>query len=214
MFNQYYNGTIRKIVSAFGSLFNEIKIKDTKDGQSVITTVPLTYAPKEKFIKRLTLPSSISSNTRVEITLPKLSFEIAGIMPDPVRRLNKLNIRNEFTAENSSTMFMETPYNIMFTLNSYTRTIDNNLQIMEQILPYFNPEFIVSMNMNDLHKVVDIPIILNDVGMNEIYEGDFSTRRYITSTYKFTVKAYIYGPLKTDNGSTIKDIDVNFIEEE
>lgn len=209
MFNQYYNASVKKIVVAFGNLFNQIKLQSTDNGNTVITTVPLTYGPKEKFIRRLSEPSSISDTTRIETNLPRMSFEISGIIPDPSRRLNKLNTRFEYntSTESGSRMFSEAPYNINFTLYSYTRNIDDNLQIMEQILPYFSPEFIVSINMNSLHKTVDVPFVINDVNTLEIYEGDFSTRRYITSTYRFTAKTYIYGYIKQDIGSVIRQAD-------
>jgi hypothetical protein len=215
MFNQYYNGSIKKLVVAFGSLFNNIKVEHQKDGNSVVSTVPLSYAPKEKFIRRLSEPSSISTNTRIQTTLPRMSFEISSIISDPARRLNKLNIKSKYNTDTliNSQTFSEAPYNIMFSLYSYTRTIDDNLQIMEQILPYFNPEFIVSINMNDVHDKVDIPIIINDVSMNELYEGDFSTRRYITSAYKFTAKAYVYGYIKQDTGSIIKEVDYSIFDD-
>jgi len=209
MFNQYYNASIKKIVIAFGNLFNQIKLQTTSNGNTVITTVPLTYGPKEKFIRRLSEPSSISDSTRIQSSLPRMSFEISGIVPDPARRLNKLNTRFDYdtNSQTGSKTFSEAPYNINFTLYSYTRNIDDNLQIMEQILPYFSPEFIVSINMNDLHKSVDVPFVINDVNTLEIYEGDFSTRRYITSTYRFTAKTYIYGYIKQDISSVIRQVD-------
>jgi hypothetical protein len=216
MFNQYYNASIKKLVIAFGNLFNQIQLETKIDGNTAVITVPLTYGPKEKFIRRLNEPSSISDTTRIQTSLPRMGFEISSIMPDPARRLNRLNQRVDFntTTEKSKRMFSEAPYNITFTLYAFTRNIDENLQIMEEILPYFSPEFIVSLNMNDLHQKVDVPIVLNDVGMTEIYEGDFSTRRYITSTYKFTAKAYVYGYLKKDvEGGIIRDVDVDIFED-
>ena len=212
MFTHFKNDSVRKLVVAFGSLFNNIKLlqKDENNNDRLLP-VPLSYATKEKFVKRLTEPSSISDKTRVEITLPRMSFELVGLLFDPTRKLNKMNKKVCHDGTNGSSMFSEVPYNFNFNLNVYTRNLEENFQIMEQILPYFSPEFVVSVKMNDLHRSVDIPISINATALTQEYEGDFSTRRFIVSTYQFIVKSYVYGPIKTDY--IIKDISMQLLQE-
>lgn len=198
MFNYYNNQTIRKLVVAFGSLFNSVTIKQTnKDGSIRTNIIPLTYGPKEKFIKRITQLSSISDATRVQFTIPQMAFEMTGLAYDASRAFNKLNIKKCVTGNTATWSYIEAPYNFAFSLYAYTRNIEENLQIMEQILPYFTPEFVVKINFNDINQKVDVPISLNAAGLIEEYEGDFTTRRFIVSTYQFIAKSYIYGDTKT-----------------
>jgi hypothetical protein len=193
MFNYYNNETVRKLVIAVGTVFNNIHVmhKD-KDGNNVDFKVPLTYAPKEKYIKRLTNPSSISNRTRVEISVPQMAFELTDILYDPARHLNKTNNRTQLIAGVSYASYTEVPYNFGFGLYAYTRNIEENLQIMEQILPYFSPEFVVSLNITPIHKKVDVPIVMYKTLLSQEYEGDFSNRRAVVSTYQFVAKSYIY----------------------
>ena len=210
MFTYYKNESVRKLVVGFGNLFNGVQIEQTNgDNSKRLFTVPLSYATKEKFIKRLTEHSSISENTRIEIGVPQMSFELVGLIYDPLRRMNKLskmtqisNNQNSFTGS-----YTETPYNFTFNLYVYTRNIEENLQILEQILPYFSPEFIISLNMSDIHQAVDIPIVLSQTNLTQEYEGDFSTRRNIVSTYQFIAKSYVYGNI-VENFS-VRNITIN-----
>ena len=193
MFTYYNNASIRKLVIGFGSLFNNIHImQQNKGGSERDTLVPLTYAPKEKFYKRLTLPSSISDQTRVELNTPQIAFEMTNMVYDPLRKLNKLNKK---TSNNYGTSFMEVPYNFTFGVYAYTRNIEENLQIVEQILPQFTPEFVITMNFTDLHKRVDVPIVLTQTNLTQEYEGDFSTRRVVTSSFLFTAKSYVFNSI-------------------
>ena len=196
MFTPFYNESLRKLVIAFGSLFNEIKV--TRDNGDQIR-VPLAYGAKEKFIRRIEESSSITDDVRdVGITLPRLGFDITGFSYDPSRKGNKLRKRMmRDSVSGASHSFSEVPYNVSFSLFSFTRTMDDNLQIMEQILPYFTPEFNVSINMNRLNQSVDVPIVLGGVQTTEDYEGDFSGRRTIITSFDFTAKSYIFNRIKT-----------------
>lgn len=208
MFTHFKNDSIRKLVIAFGSLFNNVKLEQKQDdGSARIITVPLTYANKEKFVKRLTEPSSISNKTRLQISLPRMSFELNNFLYDPTRKLNKTNQKIYKTTDQTSTMYAEVPYNFIFYVNVFTRNLEENLQIMEQILPYFSPEFIVSIKMNTLHPSVDVPISIINTTLTQEYEGDLTTRRFIVSTYQFLVKSYVYGPVNTNY--SINEIDVS-----
>jgi len=210
MFTYYKNESVRKLVVGFGNLFSGIQIEQINaDSSKRLFTVPLSYASKEKFIMRLTQHSSISENTRIEIGVPQMAFELVGLVYDPLRRMNKLskmtqisNNKNSFTGS-----YTETPYNFTFNLYVYTRNIEENLQILEQILPYFSPEFIISLNMSDIHQAVDVPIVLSQTNLTQEYEGDFSTRRNIVTTYQFTAKSYVYGNI-VENFS-VRNITIN-----
>ncbi len=196
MFQYFYNESIRKIVVGFGSLFNDIYVarKDKNGDEVQRIRVPLTYGPKEKFVRRIEEQSSITDPPKTLITLPRLGFDMTGIQYDPSRKINKLNkIINRVPGKsNTVSSFSESPFNLTFNLYAFTRNIEDNLQIVEQIIPYFNPEFIVSIKLNELNQSLDVPIVLNDVSMQEDYEGDFSTRRSVISTLTFTCKTSIY----------------------
>jgi hypothetical protein len=198
MFSHFKNDSIRKLVIGFGSLFNGIQLeqKDENNNQRLFT-VPLSYANKEKFVKRLTEPSSISDKTRIEISLPRMSFELLGFVYDPTRRLNKTNKKICTSGSNAAYIYSEVPYNFVFGFNVFTRNLEENFQIMEQILPYFGPEFVISLNMNSMQQGVKIPISLNTTTLTQEYEGDFSTRRFIVSSYQFIAKSYVYGEIKS-----------------
>ena len=155
MFEYFYNQTLRKLTLAFGGLFDEIYIsKETSDGKIERTRVPLTYSGKEKFIRRINEASSISSSVKIETLLPKMAFEMTTLQYDPTRKINKINKKFKSSLVNGETYtqqaYSEVPYNVQFSLYCFTRTVDDNLQIMEQILPYFSPEFIVTLKMNEV----------------------------------------------------------------
>lgn len=212
MFSDYYNQSVRKLVVAFGNLFNEIYIRKYKEENSSSydkIRVPLTYAPKEKFYRRIMEPSSISSNTRIEIVLPRMSFFMTGVVYDPSRKLNKINRRTfSISGENKTLTSRDgVPYNISFQLASFTRSIDENLQIMEKILPYFTPEYFLRINFNEIFQNIAIPVVLDQVIMTEDYEGTMEERRTLINTYSFTAKTYIYGPVS--ESKVIEDMNID-----
>ena len=215
MFRPYYNESVRKLIVAFGSLFNNIRIENTDSGSNTnYIRVPLSYGPKEKFIRRIEESSSISGSTKVQITLPRLGFNITDIVYDPSRKRNTLGKRYYYetgaTGGHPSYSYSEVPYNFNISLYSFTRTMTDSLQIMEQILPYFTPEFNVTVRFSDLNPSVDIPIILTGVNLEEEYEGDFDTRRNLTAQYDFTVKSSVFGEVKQKN--TILYTETTFFE--
>jgi hypothetical protein len=212
MFTQFYNESIRRMVIGFGSLFNDIRvIRKNVDGTTKETIrVPVAYGPKEKFIRRINESSSISDGSRVQITLPQLGFDITGFNYDNTRKTNKLRTRSYTPSDglSSSWNYNEVPYNVSFGLYVFARNHDDNLQIVEQILPYFTPEFIVTLKINDINNKIDVPIVLNSVNTTEEYEGDFDTRRNITTTFDFSAKTYIYGPAKSSKIILQSEIDI------
>lgn len=197
MFTQFYSGSIRRMVVAFGSIFNQIKISRAESSGTKYIEVPIAYAPKEKYKVRIAGDPYLQNPN--QIVLPRMAFEITGFVYDPSRKRNSLQkniLRNTDTSGVKFT-YAEVPYNIDFGLYVYVRNMDDGLKIVEQILPYFSPEFVVTMNFDEINKKVDVPIYLNSVTSEEDYEGDFQTRRSIIFTLNFTMKSYIFGPIKS-----------------
>lgn len=200
MLNQkFYWGTIRKSVIAFGNLFNNLQIDRRDSTGAVIQTlkVPLAYAPRSKFMARIAAqPNDPEQN--FQTVLPRMGFEMAGIVYDPVRRVSMVQ-QNRANSGSSTTMnaqFTPTPYNISMVLYLYSKNQDDGLQIIEQILPYFNPDFNLSLNaVPELGIKNDLPVILDSVTYDDSYEGDFTSRRAIVWTLNFTLKLNFYGPV-------------------
>lgn len=198
MFTNFYNGSIRRMVVAFGSLFNQIYIDKIESGGTKTMLVPISYSPKEKYKVRLAGDPQFQNPN--QIVLPRMAFEITGYVYDPTRKRNSVsrNLVRPTTSYPSGVdyAFSEVPYNIDFGLYVYVRNMEDGLRIVEQILPYFSPEFVVTVNFDDINKKVDVPIYLNSVSSEEDYEGDFETRRSIIFTLNFTMKTYLFGAKK------------------
>lgn len=212
--SHFYHHSLRKLVIAFGSLFNDIRVaRYNTDGTiKEYIRLPLSYGPKEKFLRRLNEPSSMSDGTKVEVTLPRLAFEISGVNYDSARKINTMQKRwkgNSSDTSYSEYNYADVPYNIDFTLYVMVRNTDEGLQVVEQILPYFTPEFNITININDLNTKQDVPIILTGVSSEEDYEGDFDARRNITWILNFTAKSSVYGKGRTA-GTILKTKNVFF----
>jgi hypothetical protein len=210
--DSYYNRSLKKLVVAFGSIFNEIYLSrfDASNTLTEKIRVPLTYGPKEKFVRRLTEASSISSGTKLGITLPVIGFQITNILYDPTRKLNKLKKVINSTSDSTSSMWSEIPYNVDFGVYVFARTIDDNFQIIEQIIPNFTPDFTVTINFNELNTKVDVPFQLNGVQTTEDFEGTYATRRSVISSLTFTAKTYLFGKINTTSYGPIENVDINF----
>ena len=209
--SHFYNEGLRKLTIAFGQLFNNIVLQNTSSTGAVTKRirVPLAYAPKEKFIVRLEQQANLQDDRAVSITLPRLGFEITGLTYDPTRKLNKMNktirVKESEEGKKHNFNFTPVPYNINFSLYSFTATAENGLQIVEQILPFFQPEYTVTMNVvPELNLKRDIPIILNSVNYEDTYNGEFTQRRAVIYTLSFTAKTYLYGPMS--NQKVIKEV--------
>lgn len=213
MFTHFYHGCIRKLVVAFGSIFDEIYVSRTDASGNEIKKikVPISYGPKEKFYRRIVELDNLDSKDAVENILPRIGFEITSMNYDIGRKTNSLNKKYNTKTESGITYaysYSGVPYNIEFSLNVMVRSIDDGYQIVEQIVPYFTPDFTVSLNFNSLEQSIDVPIVLNNVTSTEDYEGDLETRRLITHSLSFTAKSYIYGPIKPSG--LIKESRLNF----
>ena len=200
MFNTYYHGTIRKYIVAFGTLFNDIHINRVNSNNETIQTmkVPLSYGPKEKFLARLEGDPNL--DRPFSIVLPRIAFELVDISYDPERKLNTLNRNVKQSSANSSQLlyqYQPVPYNLGMTLDVMAKNNDDATRIVEQILPYFTPQWTITLNLiPDLSLNVDVPVILNTTSLQDTYEGDFMNRRAIVWSLGFTLKAQLFGPVK------------------
>ena len=208
----FYWGTIRKSIIAFGNLFNNIEIQRLNANGSINKSirVPLAYAPRQKFLARIDqLPNAEERN--VQITLPRMSFELIKISYDPARKISSVQQNRYVTSSNNTlvTQYAPVPYNISINLYIYTKNSDDALQVVEQILPYFNPDFNLTVKaIPDLNIKHDIPITLDSIAFADNYESDFSDRRAIVWTLSFTMKTNFYGP--TSKQGVIRSAKVNF----
>jgi len=207
----FYNRTIRKVVTAFGTMFNDIQLQRyNKDGTQAyeIFKVPLSYGSKEKYLTRITSdPDLIKS---IATTVPRMSFELTGMSYDTSRKL-PTTIRN-FSANNSTTslqtQYLPVPYDFEFSMSIYVRNTEDGTQILEQILPFFTPDFNVTVNfIPGMDQKYDMPVKLNSVNSTTDYEGDFMSTRLIMWDLTFTAKAYIWPPVQ--NGKIIRQTTEN-----
>lgn len=194
----FYHQLTRKAVVLFGRLFDDIIVvrKNDQSGEEVNRfRVPLVYSPKEKMVTRIFSDPDLLR--QIQVMLPRMGFEITGISYDASRKQNSLlKAARANTTTHVTSSYMGVPYDINFQLNIYTRNIDDGTHIVEQILPFFNPDFTVTTNMiPDLTMMKDVPIILNNVSNDIQYEGDYDSVRYVNWTLNFTMKMHYYGPI-------------------
>ena len=208
---QFYNETIRKVVVAFGTMFNDIHLVRKDNSGTIIQTmkVPLAYGPRQKFLVRLREDADLTK--QVAVTLPRIGFEITGLSYDPARKLNRVQKFRKVKGGNNKqldTQYMPVPYNVDFELYVLSKQSDDALQIVEQILPYFQPDYTVTIKDNiEMGTKRDVPIVLNGVTYEDDYEGDFTSRRSIIYTLSFTTKFYLYGPVTSSK--VIKTVQVD-----
>ena len=207
----FYHEILRKTVIGFGTLFNNINIRHTDASGTNVSTmkVPLAYGPMQKFLARIQQQPDL--DREIAITLPRLSFEMQGLQYDPSR---KTGIAQTFLAKGGTTakkVYMPVPYNVSFELSVMAKLSDDALQILEQILPYFQPSFNITVNLIDsIGEKKDIPIVLESINYSDQYEGSFDTRRTIVYTLGFTAKTYLFGPVADNPEGLIKKVDVDF----
>jgi hypothetical protein len=202
--NIFYHGIIRKCIVVFGTLFSNIKIErkvgDSVTGNTTQTIkVPISWTPREKWMRLLEeVPSE--DDKGIMTKLPRMGFQISGYSYDSTRKVGKMNrIACAKNGEMFSTI-APTPYNIDIELNVITKTYEDGLQIIEQILPYFQPEFTLSIKaVPELNIVQDVPIILNGISIEDQWDGDFTEKRFIVHTLNFTMKTNLFGAVRDTN---------------
>ena len=204
---------MRKTIVAFGTLFNQINIRhDDASGNTYSDLkVPLAYGPSQKFLARLEQQEDL--NKPVQITLPRMSFEMNNIQYDSTRKTGITQTFKAVDKTNSAVkkVFMPVPYNIGFELNILSKLNDDALQIVEQILPYFQPSFNVTIDLiSSIGEKRDVPIVLDSISFQDDYEGDFSTRRALIYTLRFTAKTYLFGPVADSSEGLIKKVQLDY----
>jgi hypothetical protein len=207
----YYHEIIRKTIVSFGTLFNDIHIQHKNDSDNTISDmkVGLSYGPSQKFLAKIQQQAELSKS--VAITLPRMSFEMIGIQYDPTR---KTGITQTFKAcddgGNVKKVYMPVPYNITFELNIFSKLNDDVLQIIEQILPFFQPSFNLTIDLVDsIGEKRDVPIVLDSIDFQDDYEGDFATRRALIYTLRFTAKTHLFGPIADSTDGLIRKVQVD-----
>ena len=209
----FYHQTIRKYVAVFGTLFNDINI-ERKNSSGVVVErlkVPLAYGPKQKWL--LAIQETTADRKVIATRTPRMGFAMTGISYDSARKLNTIGrnvaANTSSTTSNMTTMYNPVPYNFDFQLFILVKNAEDGTQILEQVLPYFTPEFTVTVNtIPDMNIKADVPITLNSADVADEYEGDLTARRTITWTLSFTLKGFIYP--NVTSGEIIKSIEVNF----
>ncbi len=207
----YYHQILRKTVVAFGTIFNDVRIrhKSSTSAPGGEIRVPLAYGPMQKFLARLEQQPEL--NRAVQITLPRMSFEMNNISYDPTRKAGITQTFKASDGTNIKKVFMPVPYNIGFELNILTKLNDDALQCVEQILPYFQPSFNLTIDLVDvINEKRDVPVVLDNISFQDDYEGDFSTRRALIYTLNFTAKTYLFGPVADTTEGLIKKVQVDY----
>ncbi len=209
----FYNRTIRKMVIAMGTVLNDIElVRYTKDGTTAKERfkVPLSYGAKEKYYVRLTTDPDLVRS--LNVVVPRISFELTGMSYDSSRKMLSTLQNSHITSSTSiKTQFAPVPYDFNFTAAVYVRNTEDGTQIIEQIIPFFTPDFTVTANLiPDLGLKYDIPIILNSVTNEVDYEGDFMSTRLIIWNLDFTLKGYLFPPVK--NGSIVRSANTNILD--
>ena len=208
---QFYHESIRKVIIAFGTTFNNIQLvrKDNDGNIKQSMKVPLAYGPRQKWLTRLNEDADLSKT--VAITLPRIGFEIQNLQYDPNRKLNRVQKFKKVKSakdDRLDSQYMPVPYNLNLQLYVMAKESDDSLQIIEQILPYFQPDYTLTINdMADMGIKRDVPIVLNSVSYEDNYQGDFETRRALIYTLDFTAKFYLYGPVTSN--AVIKTVQVD-----
>lgn len=206
-----YHQIIRKTIASFGTLFNNIYImhEDGEGNDASLIKVPIAYGPVQKFLARIEEKPDLRK--RMAITLPRMSFEMTSIQYDASRKSSTMQTFNTNAGGSPRKVFMPVPYNIGIQLSIITKYQDDMLQIIEQILPYFQPHFNITVDLSSsINEKRDIPIVLESISMDDNYEGDFSTRRNLIYTLSFTAKTFIFGPIADSTEGLIKKVQVDY----
>ena len=215
MFEYFYNEIFRRTIISFGSLFNDIEIKQEDSSGNVNNQfrVPLAYGPTQKFLARINQQPDL--NKSVALSLPRMSFEFIGLTYDPSRKVTQTQkFKKALTSNKTSiqTAYMPVPYNMEFELAIMTKLNDDMLQIIEQILPYFQPAYTMSVNLvESIGEKRDIPVTLESISMDDDYEGDFSTRRALVYTLRFSAKTYLFGPVASASSDIVKKVSIGYV---
>ena len=209
--NYFYHEIIRKTVIAFGTLFNDVYIRHHDSAGKDIgeLKVPVSYGPRQKFLARIQQQPEL--NKAVQLTLPRMSFEMNSITYDPSRKSGITQTFKTVDEGKIKKVFMPVPYNLGFELNILTKLQDDSLQIVEQILPFFQPGFTLTIDLADqIGEKRDVPMVLDDISFTDDYEGNFETRRALIYTLRFTAKTYMFGPIADSTDGLIRKVQLDY----
>ena len=215
MFEYFYNEILRKTIISFGTLFNglEIQQKDSSDNTTSIVKVPLAYGPTQKFLARLEQTADLNKSTAM--SLPRMSFEFTGLTYDPTRKVTttqQFTVKDPTSASTTKKNYMPVPYNMAFELSIMAKLNDDALQIVEQILPYFQPAYNLTVNLvGSINEKRDVPIVLENITMQDDYDGDFKTRRVLLYTLRFTAKTYLFGPVTDATKNIVRSSRISYL---
>ncbi len=215
MFEYFYNEVLRRTIISFGTLFNNITIKheDSSDNVVSVVKIPLAYGPTQKFLARIN--QSPDLNKPFAITLPRMSFEFTGLTYDPSRKVSTVQnftVKDPDDGSIVKKQYMPVPYNMQFELSIMSKLNDDALQIIEQILPYFQPAYNLTVELvESIQEKKDIPVVLENITMQDDYEGDFTSRRVLLYTLRFTAKTYLFGPATTATKDIIKRASISYL---
>ena len=207
----FYHEIIRKTVIAFGTLFNDVYIRHHDSAGKDIGEfkVPVSYGPRQKFLARIQQQPEL--NKAVQLTLPRMSFEMNSITYDPSRKSGITQTFKAKDGEKIKKVFMPVPYNLGFELNILTKLQDDSLQIVEQILPFFQPGFTLTIDLAEqIGEKRDVPMVLEDISFTDDYEGNFETRRALIYTLRFTAKTYMFGPIADSTDGLIRKVQLDY----
>jgi len=209
MFEYFYNEILRKTIISFGTLFNDLTVKQ----EDSTIKVPLAYGPTQKFLARLEQAPNLSQ--AVAISLPRMSFEFTGLTYDPARKVTttqQITVKDPDSGTDVKKVYTPVPYNMQFELAIMCKLNDDALQIVEQILPYFQPSYNLSVNLlSSINEKKDIPVVLENITMQDDYEGDYTSRRVLLYTLRFTAKTYLFGPVSSASKDIVKSVSVRYL---
>ena len=209
MFEYFYNEIFRKTIIGFGTLFNNLTVKQ----EGSVVKVPLAYGPIQKFLARLEQAPELSQAT--QISLPRMSFEFTGLTYDPSRKVSttqQITVKDPDSGTDTKKVYTPVPYNMQFELGIMCKLNDDALQLVEQILPYFQPQYNLTINLlSSINEKKDVPIILENVTMQDDYEGDYTSRRVLLYTMRFTAKTYLFGPVSSATKDIVKSVSVRYL---
>jgi len=210
----YYHRVVRKLVVAFGTMFNNmtlVRYNQTNTAEIERINVPLMYASKEKFYMRIAKDPDLLNP--VQLTLPRMAFEMNGITYDPLRKISSFtDVFSDGTTASSYKKVKMTPYNFDFNLYAFVRNTEDGMQIVEQVLPYFNPDYTVTIDFMSMDNFkLDVPIVFNSISYDDSHEGDPEATRSIVWTLNFTMKGYLFGP--TSDIKMIRKVTANVMDD-
>jgi len=212
--HDFYHGTIRRYVIMFGNIFNDMQVKryDSLGALAQTLNVPISYGPKQKQIERVLADPDFGR--AVSTILPRIGFSMTTMGYNPIRKLNPFSkFKGALNTDdrNFQSTYAPVPYDFNFQLSILTKNAEDGTQMIEQILPFFTPDFTVSMKvLPDINVTMDIPIELTGVTSDDSYEGDYGSNRILTWDLDFTIKGYLFGPISTSD--YITDAEVAFFQ--